>query len=99
MDLSLGLPNWCTLFSPSLLGVLPAASEGYLPPTSLLRSESWFSPVIQLLDYCLNVLLSRLLILSMCPAYTDMCYAFSSVYFFKVVHHLSHAHAFAHGDC
>ena len=55
----LGRPDWCPLFSPSILGFLLAVLHGPWDPMSLLRSESWFSPDSQCLDYSMNVLLCK----------------------------------------
>ena len=52
-------PDRCPLFSPSILGFLLAVPHGPWDPMSLLRSESWFSPDSQGLDYSMNVLLCK----------------------------------------
>lgn len=56
----LGPPDCSSLFSASLLGFLLAAPQGSPAPISLLRSESWFSPEGQHVDYSLNVALCEL---------------------------------------
>ena len=55
----LGHPDWCPLFSPSILDFLLAVPYGSWDPMFLLRSESWFSPDSQCLDYSMNVLLCK----------------------------------------